>query len=50
MENFGSHKTIIKAKMFLQRINLKDPSHIAVFTKLRNDSLRVDVISNSYNG
>ncbi|WP_312769880.1 hypothetical protein [Epilithonimonas sp.] len=43
-ENYYKNKTVFSKDKF------KGPSHIAIFTEIRNDSLRVDVISNSSEG
>ena len=39
-----------KSKNVFTKDKFKGPSHIAIFNELRNDSLRVDVISNSKEG
>lgn len=47
---FWKPQDYYKSQNIFTKDKFKGPSHIAVFTKLRNDSLRVDVISNSYHG
>lgn len=44
------HANYYKKQSVFTKDKFKGPSHIAIFNEVRNDSLRIDVISNSYNG
>lgn len=48
-KNWKTSKYYKNSKVFTKE-KFKGPSHIAIFTTLRNDSLRIDVISNSKEG
>jgi len=48
-KNWKALKYYQNPKVFVKE-KFKGPSHLAIFTSLRNDSLRIDVISNSKEG